>query len=142
MYERILVPTDGSPTAAAAMDEAVALADHFDAAIHVLHVIDSWHYDTSIDSAVAPLREAGEGYVESLAEVAASAAIPVETAVEVGAPAAHILEYAADHDIGLIVIGTSGGGGLPRRLLGSVSRYVVTHADRPVHVVPAASRTD
>jgi len=138
MYRRILVPTDGSETAAAAMEEAIDLASTDSAEVHVLHVIDSWHYDTSIESAVEPLREEAEPFVERLAGLAEAAGVPVTTAIEVGRPAHHVLEYADDHDVDLIVLGTRGRGGLPRRLLGSVTQYVVAHAEVPVHVVPAA----
>lgn len=140
MYDRILVPTDGSATAEAAMEHAIDLARRYEADVHVLHVIDSWQYDTSIESAVEPLRERGDEYVERLAETASDDASPITTAVEVGRPARHILAYVDEHDINLVVMGTRGRGGLPHRLLGSVTNYVVTHAAVPVHVVPPADR--
>jgi len=137
MYDRILVPTDGSKTAGAAMSAAVEFASRDDAEIHVLHVINTRYYDTSIESAVEPLREEGERYVDSLAELAAGAGVTVTTAVELGRPARAILAFVDDHDVDLVVMGTSGRGDLERRLLGSTTEHVVTHADVPVHVVPA-----
>jgi nucleotide-binding universal stress UspA family protein len=137
MYDRILVPTDGSQTASAAMSAAVEIASRDRAEIHVLNVINTRYYDTSIDSAVEPLRERGEGYVDSLAELAADADVPVTTAVEIGRPAGVILAYVDDYDIDLVVMGTSGRGDLERRLLGSTTEHVVTHAGVPVHVVPS-----
>ena len=142
MYARILVPTDGSETAEAAMTHAIDLGERYDADIHVLNVINSWRYDTSIESAVEPLREEGEEAVERLADVAADADVTVTTAVEIGNPAAHILEYVDEHGVDLIVMGTRGRGGLPRRLLGNVTQYVTTHASIPVHVVPPATEVD
>ena len=135
MYDRILVPTDGSGNAAGAMAEAVDLAEQSGAMVHVLHVIDSRFYDTSIDSAVEPLRNEGEEYVDDLAAMAEDAGVDVTTAVEVGRPARRILEYVSDNDVGLVVMGTRGRSELSRRLLGSVTKYVVAHADVPVHVV-------
>lgn len=140
MYDRILVPTDGSPTATAAMDEAIALAERDDAAIHVLTVINTRAYDTSIESAVDPLRERGEGFVDDLATRATEAGVPVETDVVLGRPARTILRDAEDHDVDLVVIGATGHGGLERRLLGSTTEYVTTHAAVPVIVVPTAGR--
>ena len=142
MYERILMPTDGNDRAEAAMEEAMALAEAADATVHVLHVINSRRYDTSIDSATEPLRERGDRYVDKLVEVADGADTPLVTAIEIGRPAQQILEYAAGNEINLIVMGTRGRGGLPGRLLGSVTNYVVTHADVPVHVVPSPDRSD
>ena len=136
MAQRILVPTDGSPTAEAAMTAAVELAGP-DAELHILHVINTRYYDTSIESAVAPLREEGTEHVERLAEAAGN--IPTVTAIEVGRPARAILAYVDDHDIDLVVMGSRGRGELRRRLLGSVAHHVVTHAAVPVHVVPAAA---
>ena len=40
MYEDILVPTDGSDGASAALDEAIDLAAAFDATVHSLYVVD------------------------------------------------------------------------------------------------------
>lgn len=142
MYKRILVPTDGSERAEAAMEEAIALAEAADATIHVLHIINSRRYDTSIDSATKPLRKRGEQYVDRLVKVAGDADTPPVTAIEIGKPAQQILEYATENEIDLIVMGTRGQGGLPRRLLGSVTSYVVTHAEVPVHVIPTPDRND
>jgi nucleotide-binding universal stress UspA family protein len=47
-----------------------------------------------------------------------------------------ILEAAADADADVIVLGSRGLSGVASVLLGSVSRGVLTHADRPVLVVP------
>mgnify|MGYP000524842364 CR=1 FL=1 len=138
MYERILVPTDGSASADAAMTEAVTIATEHGAAVHVLHVVNTRYYDTSIESAVEPLREDGQRYLDRLVEVAEGVDVPTETAIEVGRPGREILEYVGEHDIDLVVMGTRGRGGLRRRLLGSVAEHVVTHAGVPVYVVPAA----
>ncbi len=137
MYDRILLPTDGSATAEAAMTHAIDLGTRYGADVHVLHVVDARQYDTSIESAVEPLRKRGREYVDRLVE-AADASVPVTSAIEVGRPARRILAYATDHDVDLVVMGTRGRGGLPDRLLGSVTDYVVAHASVPVHVVPPA----
>lgn len=139
MYERILVPTDGSEHADAAATAAIDLAASEGGELHALFVVSTRRYDTSIESAVDPVREEGEGVLERLAASAAARDVPVTTAVEVGRPGDAILQYVTDHDVDLVVMGTRGRGDLRNRLLGSVTDYVVTHADVPVHVVPAAS---
>jgi nucleotide-binding universal stress UspA family protein len=137
MYERILVPTDGSASAERAMEQALGLAEAFDAELALLHVVDTRRYDTSIESATAPLEERGKRYLDRLVSAAGDAGVALSTAIEYGRPARAILAYADANDVDLVVVGTRGEGGLSRRLLGSVTGYVVTHADVPVHVVPA-----
>ena len=136
MYDRILIPTDGSENAEAAMEHALDIATLHGAELHVLHVINTRRYDTSIESQVAPLRRKGSQYIERLVEQAAETSVSLTTAMELGTPAATILEYAGEHDVDIVVIGTRGHGGLARRLLGSTTRYVVANADVPVFVVP------
>jgi nucleotide-binding universal stress UspA family protein len=59
--------------------------------------------------------------------------LAVETARLSGRPAAALTEAASDAS--MLVVGSLGGGGFAALLLGSVSRYVATHADCPVAVV-------
>ncbi|QZP37409.1 universal stress protein [Halobaculum magnesiiphilum] len=59
----------------------------------------------------------------------------VETATTVGKPAAAIVEYAADHDIDHIVVGSHGRSGISRIVLGSVAEAVVRNSPVPVTVV-------
>lgn len=51
------------------------------------------------------------------------------------APARAICDYAADHDVDLIVVGSHGRGGMERWLIGSVAERVVRHATVNVYVV-------
>lgn len=138
MYKRILVPTDGSEHAEAAVDHALDLAEKYDADVHAVHVINTRRYDTSIESQVAPLRRKGKKYLRRVEEATTGSDVPVTTAMEMGRPGRALLEYADGHGVDLVVMGTRGRGGLPRRLLGSTTNYLVTHADIPVHVVPPA----
>ena len=55
--------------------------------------------------------------------------------VEDHAPARAICEYAAGHDVDLIVVGSHGRGGMERWLIGSVAERVVRHANVNVYVV-------
>jgi nucleotide-binding universal stress UspA family protein len=135
VFERILVPTDGSDAAAAALDHALALAAIHDASIDVLHVINTRHYDLSIESAREPLAEKGERFVQQFLDDAEAAGVPATGTVEDGRPARRILEYADEHGIDLIVMGTAGRGDLENRILGSVTEYVVGNADVPVQTV-------
>lgn len=99
MHDRILVPTDGSETAQSVMDHALDLAVTYETDIHLLHVINTRQYDTSIESQVAPLRRKGRTYLDQLEERAEDTDIDVSTAIEVGRPAQEILTYADANDV-------------------------------------------
>ena len=77
------------------------------------------------------------GRLEALAAALGSGGIPVDTAMEEGEPVPAILEYATRVD--LVVMGTHGGRGVERMLLGSVAERVLDHAPCPVATVREAS---
>ena len=55
--------------------------------------------------------------------------------LRMGRPAAEIVELAEDLEVGLVVVGSRGLGGIRRALMGSVSDSVVRHAHCLVLVV-------
>jgi nucleotide-binding universal stress UspA family protein len=63
------------------------------------------------------------------------AAAPSEVRIEVVSGVAAKVLIEASHDASLLVVGSRGGGGFNRLLIGSVSTQVVHHADCPVTVV-------
>jgi len=138
MYERILLPTDGSKATDAAVERALDLAATYDAELHVIYVVDTAAVPTEVaaDSILESLEEAGERVVADVEERAADAGVEtVVAAVEYGTPHRVIREYADDNDVDLIVMGTHGRTGLDRYLLGSVTEKVVRTADVPVLTV-------
>ncbi|MFC7235639.1 universal stress protein [Halosegnis marinus] len=141
MPDSLLVPVDGSPLARRAVRYAV---ENFPgASVTTLHVIDP------VDSIVAA--EAGglpvaDGWYERARERAAEIheeargiadehGVELATATTVGRPARAILDYAEDHDVDLILLGSHGREGIERALLGSVAERVVRDGRRPVTVV-------
>jgi len=138
MYHEILVPTDGSPAAAAAVEHAVTLADRFDATLHALYVVDATAYsaiEAGTDIVAEALETEGEDAVDRIAEAADDAELPVVESVVSGTAYRSILEYADDNDIDMIVMGTHGRRGLNHYLLGSVTERVVRSANQPVLTV-------
>ncbi|WP_336022100.1 universal stress protein [Halobellus salinisoli] len=140
MYDRVLVPTDGSECADHAIDHALDIAAQYDAELRVLSVIDSRDVSHSAP-AISPnqiektLRERAESVVEAVAERAEEAGVRVVTAVEAGIPDDVVVEYAEDSDCDLIVMGTHGRTGLERYLLGSVTERTVRRSSVPVLTV-------
>lgn len=145
MYETILVPTDGSEHADAAIERALDLAERYGATLHALFVVDtSYPYadfetpSVNWNTVTEAMEEQGEAATATVRERAEERGVPVVTEVE-QATSIHgtILEYADDHDVDLIVMGTRGRRGLDRYLLGSVTEKVVRLSDVPVLTVKA-----
>jgi nucleotide-binding universal stress UspA family protein len=137
---RVLVPTDGSDAAGAAVDHAVAVADACGAAVRVLSVVDT--RALAAQSELAPsdvviesLEERSEHAISEVAERCEAAGLSVETAVARGPPSQAICEDAEESGADLVVMGTRGRSGLDRVLLGSVTERTVRHAPVPVMAV-------
>jgi len=143
MYDRILVPTDGSPSMQSVVDHAAELAAVHDATLHGLYVVDTGSFatlpvETTWDGVTELLREEGELAVSEFEEMAADT--PVETAIRDGNPSSEIVDYADEHGCDAVVMGTHGRGGIDRLLLGSVAERVVRAAPIPVVTVPISER--
>jgi nucleotide-binding universal stress UspA family protein len=139
MYETILVPTDGSAGAEAALDEAVSLAETFDATVHSLYVADTStaQPETGYVDIVESFERIGEETTAEAVGRAEAANVHGVGAVRTGLPHRAILDYAEEVDADLVVMGTHGRTGLERYLLGSVTEKVVRTADAPVLTVRA-----
>ena len=139
MYDDILVPTDGSEPATRAVEQGLAIADRFDATLHVLFVADvdeRTPWDLSESRAAESVREHGRELTAGVAEQA-PASLEVVSVVEEGDPRTEILAYADDNAIDVIVMGTRGLSGIDRFLLGSVAEHVMRNADCSVLVTRA-----
>jgi nucleotide-binding universal stress UspA family protein len=151
MFTRILVPTDFSDPSDAALDYARALADKFGGSLHLLHVIEPVYARGAFSNEV--YIGAAPGAYELLATDAqaklADRVLPSDrtrygttTEVITGLSAETIVEYAADHHIDLIVMGTHGRTGLAHLVMGSVAEHVVRRALCPVLTVRYTPASD
>lgn len=147
MYERILVPTDGSDVAEAAVDHALDLAERYDAEVHALYVVDIDSVNFSLGTEqVDRLRQGRFDEMDELKERAdeatgvvagrgADRGVEVVEHVSGGRPHKVIADYAEDHGIDLIVMGSHGRAGVRRALLGSVTERTLRSTHVPVLVV-------
>jgi len=137
MYDRILVPTDGSEGTRGAVEHGIDLASTYDAALHTLYVVDtSVGVDSSVVGTLEALEEAGQDAIDEVIRQAEAVGVgTVEGVVAQGAPHRAILDYVDEHDVDLVVMGTHGRTGLGRVLLGSVTEKVVRLSDVPVVTV-------
>lgn len=144
MYERILVPIDGSATANHGLDEAIRLAKLCNARIGLLHVLDELVLMTgfettgSIEELLPRLKQGAELMLEDARRRVAAAGVPVEIRLTecLGARTSEIvLEHAQAWKADVIVLGTHGRRGVGRFLLGSDAEQILRGADVPVLLV-------
>jgi universal stress protein A len=147
--QTILVPTDFSPQAAAALEFAVALAQRANAALHLVHVDDFVSYALPVPGiAVAGgvLADLRAGLNERLtalrSEVLTAGVRQAEATLLEGRPYMEIVRLAEALPADLIVMGTHGRGGFSHLMLGSVAERVARAAPCPVIAVPHKLRAD
>ncbi len=134
---RVLVPVDGSAPATDALQYALEQFD--DADLVALYVMDPVDGSTawgpgSADNWISAAEERAETVLEEAKETASAVDRTLTTDSVVGRPAHSIVEYAEEHDVDHVVIGSHGRSGLSRVLLGSVAEMVVRRAPVPVTV--------
>ena len=144
-YDDILVPTDGSAPAAAAVEPACEIAAQFDARIHALNVVNLNDIATGSEytlpkDLIDTLESQGEKETERVATRAREFGVETVTEVVSGFPAPELLDYATQTDIDLIAMGTTGRTGLNRFLMGSTTERLIRHADMPVLAINARDR--
>jgi nucleotide-binding universal stress UspA family protein len=144
MHDRILVPTDGSVGTQGAVEHAIALANAFDAELHVLYVVDTnAGAVTTVPGTLEALESAGHRSLEAVRDQASAAGVgTIEGIVSQGTPHRAILDYVDEADVDLVVMGTHGRTGLDRYLLGSVTEKVVRLSETPVMTVRLAADAD
>jgi nucleotide-binding universal stress UspA family protein len=143
MYDRILLATDGSIASENADAHAIDLAAAHDATLHVLFVLDEGVYtaysgDEYVDEAEGPehgLEERGRAVLDEVARRTEERGVEVVTAMERGQPHETIVDYAAEADADLVVLGTRRRPAEYRNLLGSVTDRVLRLTDRPALVI-------
>ncbi|ELZ35093.1 universal stress protein uspa-like protein [Halogeometricum pallidum JCM 14848] len=140
MYQRILVPTDGSAGSARVLEHAVGLAAVHGATVHALYVVNTGSYaglpmESSWEGLDEMLRSDAEAAMKEARTVAENADVPVETTVAEGTPSREIVRFAEREGCDLVVMGTHGRGGIDRLLLGSVAEKVVRASEVPVLTV-------
>jgi nucleotide-binding universal stress UspA family protein len=137
--KKILIPTDGSLNAKAAVARGLELARLMGADVTALNVVDLTSFIGYSDAMALPnllpmLEKDGREAVEYVRQEGERIGVRVNTmVVESGTPAHKIVEISKDHD--LIVMGSLGRTGMAHLMLGSVAERVVRHAECPVLVV-------
>jgi nucleotide-binding universal stress UspA family protein len=144
MYQRILVPVDGSETANKAMITALQLARDSGGQVHLVHVVEGMTplaadpYGAYSGEVVEIMRQSGSKILEDALAVAKAAGVPAETELfdNFGERLAEVVaDSATRFKADLIVVGTHGRRGLGRMMLGSGAEQIIRLAPVPVLVI-------
>jgi nucleotide-binding universal stress UspA family protein len=147
--KRILVATDFSEAADAALAYGRGLARTFGATLHVLHVSDDpilrlggcEVYPVVLPQLQRDLEKRARERLAALLVDNDQHPLPtVPVVITAAATAPTIVDYAARANIDLIVVGTHGQGAVAHFILGSVAERVVRTARCPVLTVPHPER--
>lgn len=138
--KKILIATDGSPSAYEATDMALELAGEHKADVTFVHVLPP---DEFIAGRVGPGRpiphhvemDESETALLSAAEAAEKAGVSYTLERISGETVDEIVAVAEGLEVDLIVVGSRGRGPLAGAILGSVSSGVLMKAKRPVLIV-------
>ncbi|WP_231182657.1 universal stress protein [Haladaptatus sp. DYF46] len=132
-YENVLLATDGTPGSERAVEECGALAAEYDAFVHVVYVVDSRIARSG--SLLKLMEDDGKRACKDAVSRVQGEGVQTRRELLRGRPAEQLLDYADEHDIDLISMGTHGRTGIDRFVMGSVAEKVIRRSERPVLTV-------
>ena len=143
MFQRILIPTDGSDITQKSVATALSLASSVGARVYVLSVKEPFPYSAISEMQPTPPQEFFDAQeriavsrVQAVAALAEAQGVACEThTLEALHPWEAIIEHAQQKACDLIVMASHGRRGVTALLLGSETQKVLTHSKIPVLVV-------
>ena len=152
MYQRILVPIDGSATGARGLEEAIKLGKLTGARLRIAHVVDELSFAMSAGygltytgDLVNVLREAGAEILSKAINHAKAAGLEADSVLNdsfAGRVCDLVLAEAKAWGADLIVLGTHGRRGVGRMFMGSDAENIVRGATTPVLLVRSEAAAD
>jgi len=143
MYNKILVPLDGSKRAEAVLSHAEEMANRYGAEVIFLRVEELYvmlEWDEVVDLAKChekfdTRKKASESYLAKLKTEFRDKGIQADARVVYGPVVKSILTTAEEMDVDIIVMASHGLSGLPRTFYGSVTAGVLQKIDRPLLII-------
>ena len=150
IFNKILIPVDGSTNSMKAIDYAIDLADKYKSELLALHVLYSqsgfaFHKETvagtitssSLNDLNLEAKQEAEKWFEEINKRAAERNVQIKTEVvfTVISIVEGILTYAEKENINLIIIGSKGKSGWKKLIVGSVASGISTYAHCPILIV-------
>ena len=149
MYQRILVPVDGSHTSTLGLQEAIRIAINQRARLRIIHVVDelvvAQNFDgfTNTGDLIDALRDAGKKALENAVALARKHDLKAEASMfeSLGGRISEIIvKEAKKWRADLIVMGTHGRRGVTRMVLGSDAEAILRTTPVPVLLVRSPDR--
>jgi len=143
MFQRILVPTDGSELSSKAVNTALELAKKLGSHVYALSVKEPFPY-SAISEIQTPSPQVfldaqerlAQKHVQTVLDACKAAQVPCQAhTVEADHPWEAIYDHAKKQECDLIVVASHGRKGVSALLLGSETQKVLTHCKVPVLVV-------
>ncbi len=151
MYQRILVPIDGSPTSDLGLNEAIRLARLTNATLRLIHIVDELSFALAVDAygyyageLLDLLRKNGAELLEKGMAAVRERGVLVEGVLYENLDKTvpqRVIAEAESWKADLIVIGTHGRRGVRRMVLGSSAEGILRGAPVPVLLVRAPEGT-
>jgi len=148
MYERILIPLDGSRRAEAVLPHVEALARRFDSVLLLLHVVDIPSFvvgimgaaDMALHQQELQQREGeGRAYLAGVRGTFKEKGVKARLLMRMGPVVEAIIETARSEEADLIALTSHGRSGLSRVFYGGVAAGVLNKVDRPILLVRSRS---
>lgn len=145
MYQKILIPTDGSEFSSTAAQAGVEFARQLNAEVVAIYVAPDYQYPIYVEiippsypseeEYKASMHQAGEMYLQAIRKLAEAAGLKFTGIIEFAdTPAKSIAQAAKKNQCDLIFMGSHGRGGWEQLILGSVTSKVLTLCRIPVLV--------
>ena len=142
MYEKILVPLDGSKRAEMIRPHVRELASRFQSTVILIMVVELTYADGIGETYISVSEKAfnaklkdNELYLAGIASKFRDKGITCKTLVAHGSVVEKIIEAANTEDVDLIAMTSHGYGGLTRIFYGSVAAGILNRVDRPLFIV-------
>lgn len=151
MYQRILVPVDGSSTSTRGLAEALKLAKLTGASLRLLHVVDDLYAAVSMPGfgeanidVLQMLKEGGHKLLQAAQQQAQAEQVVAEAVLlesYSGRLHEHVRAQAKEWGADIVVLGSHGRRGVGRMVLGSDAEQIIRNSEIPVLVVREAAAT-
>ncbi|MCD6331071.1 MAG: universal stress protein [Thermoplasmata archaeon] len=149
MFRKILYPTDFSKDAEKALEYVKKLKEAGTKEVVIVHIIHEYGIDSVIEGCkwagldpeqckndvLGDMIKKEQAKAEKILREIEAMGIEGKVRIDIGKPAAKIIEISEEEDVSLIVMGAHGARKTKELLLGSVTEKVIRHAKVPVLVV-------